>query len=159
MNFVMLRQKDDYNDTAQIQKLKRLAINFNRSSQCWIHGYVVCRETEKEAKEYLNHYVTDKGDDIAVKNMLDIFGVESETLEPSVLENFKFHFKAGHGGYPLVGTPDQIVSTIQNLSSMGIDGILLSWVDYLTEAGQWIEKVIPLMEQAGLRTPFQPRQP
>ena len=86
--------------------------------------------------------------------MLDIFGLQSKTLEPAVLDNFKYHFKAGHGGYPLVGTPEQIVTNIEKLSQMGVDGILLSWVDYLQEAQQWIDEVIPLLEQAGLRQPF-----
>ena len=88
--------------------------------------------------------------------MLDIFGLQSKTLEPAVLDDFKYHFKAGHGGYPLVGTPEQIVSDIEKLSQMGVDGILLSWVDYLQEAQQWIDEVIPLLEQAGLRQPFIP---
>ena len=156
MNFVMLRQKNEGSDTRQINKLKTMATDLGRSSQCWIHGYVVCRDTEKEALDYLRHYVIDKGDDIAVNNMLDIFGVQSGTLEPDVMEAFKFHFKAGHGGYPLIGTPEQIVSSIERLSQMGVDGILLSWVDYLTEAKQWIKSVLPPMEQAGLRYPFKP---
>jgi FMNH2-dependent dimethyl sulfone monooxygenase len=156
MNFVMLNQKDEQSDIVQINNLKTLAQNRGRSSQCWIHGYVVCRDTEKEANDYLHHYVVEKGDDTAVKNMLDIFGLQSKTLEPSVLERFKYHFKAGHGGYPLVGTPEQIVSEMQRLSKMGVNGILLSWVDYLIEAQQWIDQVIPLMEQSGLRKPFDP---
>ena len=157
MNFVMLKQKDRDSDVAQINHLKKLALDANRSSQCWIHGYVVCRETEEEATEYLKHYVVDKGDNIAVTNMLDIFGIESQTLDDSVLNEFKFHFKAGHGGYPLVGTPDQIVSKIQDLSLMGVDGILLSWVDYIEEAQYWIKNVLPRLEQAGLRDSFTPR--
>ena len=156
MNFVMLNQKDEQSDIVQINNLKTLAQNRGRSSQCWIHGYVVCRDTEKEANDYLHHYVVEKGDDTAVKNMLDIFGLQSKTLEPSVLERFKYHFKAGHGGYPLVGTPEQIVREMQRLSKMGVNGILLSWVDYLVEAKQWIDQVIPLMEQSGLRKPFNP---
>ena len=58
--------------------------------------------------------------------MLDIFGVQSGTLGPEVMEAFKFHFKAGHGGYPLVGTPEQIVDAIERLSKMGVDGMLMS---------------------------------
>jgi hypothetical protein len=34
---------------------------------------------------------------------------------------------------------------------MGVDGLLISWLDYLGECEQWIEQVIPLMEQAGQR--------
>jgi alkanesulfonate monooxygenase SsuD/methylene tetrahydromethanopterin reductase-like flavin-dependent oxidoreductase (luciferase family) len=158
MNFVMLRQQDEDSDSAQIRQLKTLAADIGRSSQCWIHGYVVCRETEKEAQEYLHHYVVERGDDEAVTNMLRLFGLESNTLEPAVMDAFRFHFKAGFGGYPLVGAPDRIVERIERLSSMGVDGILLSFVDYLTETRQWIDDVLPLMEQAGLRKRFRPEQ-
>ena len=154
MNFVMLRQKDDESDAEQIEQLKTLAADRGRASQCWIHVYVVCRETENEAKDYLNYYVVEKGDDAAVSNMLQIFGMQSETLTPEVMEAFKFHFKAGHGGYPLVGTPAQIVDGIEHLARLGVDGILISWVDYLGECRQWIDEVLPLMEQAGLRKSF-----
>ena len=154
MNFAMLRQKDPDSDRAQIAHLKQMAADLGRTSQCWIHVYVVCRETEREARDYLNHYVVEKGDDVAVGNMLDIFGVQSETLSPDVLDAFRFHFKAGHGGYPLVGTPEQIVEGIERLSAMGVDGLLMSWVDYLGECRQWIDQVLPLMEQAGQREAF-----
>ena len=154
MNFVMLRQKDDESDAGQIEQLKSLAADRGRASQCWIHVYVVCRETEQEAKDYLNYYVIEKGDDIAVSNMLQIFGMQSETLTPEVMAAFKFHFKAGHGGYPLVGTPAQIVDGIEHLARLGVDGILISWVDYLGECRQWIDEILPLMEQAGLRKSF-----
>ena len=159
MNFAMLRQKDEDNDRAQIAHLKRMASDLGRTSQCWIHVYVVCRETEKEARDYLHHYVVEKGDDVAVGNMLDIFGVQSDTLTPEIIDIFKFHFKAGHGGYPLVGTPEQIVDGIERLSAMGVDGLLMSWVDYLSECRQWINEVLPLMEQAGQRETFMKTAP
>ena len=86
--------------------------------------------------------------------MLSIFGMESQTLEPSVMDAFRFHFKAGHGGYPLVGTPESVVDDLVRLSGMGVDGVLLSWLDYLGEGRQWIDDVLPLMESAGLRAPY-----
>ena len=159
MNFVMLRQKSVDADRAQIARLKAMAVEQGRRSQCWIHGYVVCRDTEREARAALDRYVVEHGDDVAVANMLRIFGMESETLEPAVLDAFRFHFKAGHGGYPLVGTPAQIVERIETLSAMGVDGLLLSWVDYLGECRQWIDRVLPLMERAGQRRPFVPPAP
>ncbi|MGK0170657.1 MAG: FMNH2-dependent dimethyl sulfone monooxygenase [Gammaproteobacteria bacterium] len=153
MNFVMLRQQSEVADTTQISHLKQLALNDGRSSQCWIHAYVVCRDTQAEAQAVLERYVTENGDWDTAARMVSMFGIESNTLSPDVLEDFKFHFIAGHGGYPLVGTPEQIVEKMLRLSEMGIDGLLLSWLDYLGECAQWIEKVLPLMEDAGLRRP------
>ena len=131
-----------------------MAADLGRSSQCWIHVYVVCRDTEKEARDYLHHNVIEQGDEAAVDNMIRIFGAQSATLSDDVLEAFKFHFKAGFGGYPLVGTPEQIVDGIARLTKLGVDGMLISWVDYLVECRQWIDRVMPLLEQAGFRQPL-----
>ena len=154
MNFVILREHGVDGGKAQIDALKRMAREAGREVRSWVHGYVVCRETQKEADDYLDHYVRQMGDFEAVDNLLDIFGVHSETLEPEALDAFRFHFIAGHGGTPLVGTPERIVDEIDKLLGIGIDGILLSWVDYKTELRQWIDEVLPLMEQAGQRKPF-----
>ena len=151
MNFVMLRQKTEDSDASQIKRLKTMAAENGRRSQCWIHAYVVCRESEAEAHRYLNQYVKERGDWETAARMVSMFGLESGTLDTEVLEEFKFHFIAGHGGYPMVGTPEQIVAQMERLSTMGVDGLLLSWVDYLGECRQWIDEVMPLMESAGLR--------
>lgn len=153
MNFVILKERDIEGGKAQIAHLKNMAKDAGRDVKSWIHVYVVCRETEQEAKDYLNYYVNEKGDYEAVNNLLEIFGMQSETLPNEVLDEFRFHFIAGHGGYPLVGTPEQIVDEIGKLIEIGVDGMLISWVDYKTECEQWIKEILPLMEQAGQRAP------
>jgi len=153
MNFVILKEREMAAGKAQINSLKTMARNAGRNIQSWIHVYVVCRDTEKEAQDYLDYYVREKGDYEAVNNLLEIFEMNSETLPAEVLEQFRFHFIAGHGGYPLVGTPEQIVDEMNKLIQIGVDGVLISWVDYKTEAKQWIDEVLPLMEQAGQRAP------
>jgi len=60
----------------------------------------------------------------------------------------------GWGGYLLVGTPEQIVDRLIHLSTMGLDGVVLSWVNYEVELAYWISAVLPVMEQAGLRRPY-----
>ena len=153
MNFVILKEREMAAGKAQINSLKTMARNAGRNIQSWIHVYVVCRDTEKEAQDYLDYYVREKGDYEAVNNLLEIFEMNSETLPAEVLEQFRFHFIAGHGGYPLVGTPEKIVDEMNKLIQIGVDGVLISWVDYKTEAKQWIDEVLPLMEQAGQRAP------
>ena len=151
MNFAVLKSHDLETGKNQVDKLKKRASEVGRKIQVWIHVYVVCRETEKEARNYLNHYVVEKGDYVAVNNLMEIFGVQAESLPQEALEQFRFHFIAGHGGYPLVGTPEQIVEGLEVLMKMGVDGCLISWVNYKDELSQWIDDVLPLMEQAGQR--------
>ncbi|SPP31973.1 hypothetical protein ARAF_1642 [Arsenophonus endosymbiont of Aleurodicus floccissimus] len=42
-------------------------------------------------------------------------------------------FSAGHGGYPLVGSPDDISNNIVALYNAGLSGAALSFVNYLDE--------------------------
>jgi alkanesulfonate monooxygenase SsuD/methylene tetrahydromethanopterin reductase-like flavin-dependent oxidoreductase (luciferase family) len=153
MNFVILTRHDFEGGKAQVESLKAMARAAGRKVEVWIHVYVVCRETQKEADDYLNYYVREKGDLTAVDNLLRIFGMQSATLDPQKLADFRFHFMAGHGGYPLVGTPERIVGELETLTKMGVDGCLISWVNYKDECQQWIDKVMPLMVQAGQRRP------
>jgi dimethylsulfone monooxygenase len=60
----------------------------------------------------------------------------------------------GWGGYLIVGTPEQTVDAMNRLAGMGLDGVVLSWVNYHDELRQWNRDVMPLMEQAGLRNPY-----
>ena len=89
--------------------------------------------------------------------MTKVLGLQSMVLPAEVIDQFRFHLKAGWGGYPLVGTADHIVDQLGKLSGIGFDGILLSWVDYLGGLEQWNWDVMPRLEQAGLRRPARRR--
>jgi dimethylsulfone monooxygenase len=95
--------------------------------------------------------VIELGDDPAVENILTIQGQQMQRLLPEAREAIKFSIKAGWGGVPLVGTPDRITDELMKFSRIGLDGILLSWVDYLGGLQAWQSTVMPRLEQAGLR--------
>jgi alkanesulfonate monooxygenase SsuD/methylene tetrahydromethanopterin reductase-like flavin-dependent oxidoreductase (luciferase family) len=154
MAFVLLQEHNYEAAKAQVDNLRQLAREYGREIQVWGNGYVVCRPTEKEARDYLQYYVVEKGDWEAVDNLTRLIGISAQIMPREAVEAFKFHFIAGWGGYPLVGTPDQIVGELEMLSSVGLDGCLLNWVNYEVELKQWIDEVMPLLEQAGLRKPF-----
>jgi alkanesulfonate monooxygenase SsuD/methylene tetrahydromethanopterin reductase-like flavin-dependent oxidoreductase (luciferase family) len=155
MAFINARQGARENYQADIANLRRLAREeFGRQLQVWGHGYVVCRPTEREAREYLHYYVREKGDWEAIENLTRGMGLHH--LPPEVLASMQFDFVAGWGGYPLVGTAEHIVDELIELEKVGFDGLLLSWVNFPVELQQWIDQIMPLMEQAGLREPFRP---
>jgi threonine dehydrogenase-like Zn-dependent dehydrogenase len=68
-------------------------------------------------------------------------------LPPAALDAVRFDFVAGWGGYPLVGTAEQIVDELAIMADLGFDGWMLSWVDYEAELRQWIDEIMPLLEQ------------
>jgi len=47
-----------------------------------------------------------------------------------------------------------MVERLMHLTAMGLDGVVLSWVNYEAELAYWISDVLPVMEQAGLRRPY-----
>ena len=55
-------------------------------------------------------------------------------------------------GYPLFGTPEQIVDEILELNQAVFDGIALSWVDFERGVTDVNETITPLTQHAGLRT-------
>jgi dimethylsulfone monooxygenase len=154
MAFIHLDPNDLEKTRAHIETYRRLAREeHGREIQVWGNAYVVQRPTQKEADDYLHRYVIELGDDPAVENILNIQGQQMQRLLPEAREAIKFSIKAGWGGVPLVGTPDRIVEGLQKFAGIGLDGILLSWVDYLEGLDAWQREVMPRLEQAGLRLP------
>ena len=135
-----------------VEDYRGLARNeYGREIQVWSYAYVVQRETEAEARDYLNHYVLEKGDREACTNLLTSVGVPIDKMPGDTLEEAMFHFMAGWRGYPLVGTREQIVDGLCSLSKAGLDGVLLVWAEYEKGLRQFRDETYSLLEQAGLR--------
>ena len=45
----------------------------------------------------------------------------------------KMHFIAGWGGFPLIGSKEQIVEGLAKLSGLGLDGVVVSWPRYIED--------------------------
>jgi FMNH2-dependent dimethyl sulfone monooxygenase len=58
---------------------------------------------------------------------------------------------SGWGGFPLVGTKEQIVDGLAMLSKIGLDGVLLSWPRYIEGMHEFRDVTFQLVKQAGLR--------
>ena len=78
-------------------------------------------------------------------------GLNCQISNADALKAMKEHFIAGWGGYPLIGTPEQIVDVFRSWSEIGLDGTLLSWAQYEAGMRAFQKDVLPLMKQAGLR--------
>jgi alkanesulfonate monooxygenase SsuD/methylene tetrahydromethanopterin reductase-like flavin-dependent oxidoreductase (luciferase family) len=136
-----------------VKDSKRLAREeYGRDLGILNHGYVVCRDTEKEAQDYLRYYVDEKGDWEAVDGLIAaITGSGERSMPPERIVHMRRELIAGWGGYALVGTPEMIVDELLKLHRVGLSGIALHWVDYEAGVATFNEKVLPLMVQAGLR--------
>jgi dimethylsulfone monooxygenase len=95
--------------------------------------------------------VHQKGDWEAVTFALDTLGLNAKTFSPEAIKHLKELFIAGWGGYPLIGTKEQVVDGLKMLSAMGLDGVLLSWPRYEEGMREFKAVTYPLLVQAGLR--------
>ena len=62
-------------------------------------------------------------------------------------------FAMGHGGVPLIGTPEQVADGICALHAIGLGGTTLSFVDYTKEFPYFRDNVLPILEARGIRQP------
>jgi FMNH2-dependent dimethyl sulfone monooxygenase len=149
--FVAVQSHDPTQIKAQVDKYRTLAREYGREIQVWTNAYIVQGETEKAARDFHHYYVHEQGDWVAVETLVTTMGINAQTFPPGVLQHLKEHFIAGWGGFPLVGTKEQVVEGLAMLSNAGLDGVILSWARYLEEMRQFQAETFPLLAQAGLR--------
>ncbi|HGJ5897505.1 LLM class flavin-dependent oxidoreductase [Arsenophonus apicola] len=116
--------------------------------------YVVCRQTRKEAEEYLRYYSQEKADWQAVDKIINLAFNNTHSFPKEQLHSARNRFSAGFGGYPLIGSPDDISKQIVALYNAGLSGAALSFVNYLDEFPYFRDEVLLRLEKQGLRESY-----
>jgi FMNH2-dependent dimethyl sulfone monooxygenase len=124
---------------------------FGRPLKVWISAYMIIGDTEEDARRQFDYCVHEKGDHIAAKNFLDGMGITSQSIPPDILKRIGDDMVAGYGGFPLIGTKEQIVDDLKMLTECGCDGILLTWPAFIDGMQRFQREVLPLLVQEGLR--------
>lgn len=123
--------------------------DYQRQIDVMTYGLIVCRDTEKEAKAAFQQ-VVDEGDWGAAGNVIKIAGSgASQSFDHAV--KMQERFIAGWGGYPIVGTPEQVAEELGKLNEAGMGGMIMGLIDYHEELRYFGDHVMPLLKQAGLR--------
>jgi len=122
---------------------------YGRDISTMTYGLVVARDTEAEAKQAFQS-VIDNGDWEAAGNVMKVAGMESQSFNEQI-KAFQERFIAGWAGYPVVGSPEQVVEELGRLNDAGMDGMIMGFVDYNEEMKYFGERILPLMKEAGLR--------
>jgi len=138
------------NIDAYTKTIRNLAKDkYQREIDVMTYGLVVCRPTEAEAKRDFQN-VVDKGDWGAAGNVINIaLSGASQSFDHA--REMSERFIAGWGGYPLVGTPEQVVQGLKELNDAGMGGMIMGMIDFNEEMKFFGDEVMPLMIQAGLR--------
>jgi len=155
MCFVMLKTDDLATCRKQIDEYKQYALEeFGRKVQVWTYTPVIQRETRKEAEAYLHHFAVEHADNESIDAWTAGLAAQTRILSPKELQEFRVRFAAGAGGSILMGTAGDIADTLEMYSEAGLDGALLTWVDFFDGLGRFTADVLPILEARGLRAPF-----
>ena len=122
-----------------------------RKISVWSNAYIFHGETEKDAKDLFQYVVNEKGDQEAATNLLTITGLDKPYIPKDRLKIMRQHVMAGWGGFPLIGTTEQIIDGLKQISDIGFDGTLLSWPKYIEGMTHFRDEIYPLLKQTDLR--------
>lgn len=149
--YTFMRDPSNFEQSQQtVASYRDLARQKGSNLSVWTSATVICRPTEREAREYEDYVIRQNGDSVAVGNMLTTMGIESAVLG-DMAQAVTDRFLAGWGGVPLVGTPEQIMDGLRFISDAGYDGCLLMFPQWSEGLKNFREEVLPLLEQGGLR--------
>ena len=90
--------------------------------------------------------VVEQMDTVAVRNWADGLGMESGSFNLQTLETFAF----GAGSLPLLGTAVDVADQIAELYARGMDGVLMSYMDYLGDTQRFGAQIVPLLRARGV---------
>lgn len=131
---------------AHNEKIKALAKTYGRQVSTLINPHVICRETEAEVKS-ICRAILDGEDKVAVDNLMRGFDVGDQA-------SWRGHLREQRiigGNLHVFGTPEQVVEQFAALKAAGCDGFQLNFFDFEPDLEFFVQQVVPMMHEAGLR--------
>ncbi len=136
---------------AQIEDMQARSAATGRDVSVYTTCHVVCRPTHDEAEAYYEHYAVKMEDTAGADHYMGNKAKFSGSHDPEAYRLHRKRFVGGAGTYPLVGTPEHIAAELTAISAAGFAGVALSFVNYKDELPYFIDTVLPLLRDAGLR--------
>lgn len=113
--------------------------------------HVVCRPTQTEAEDYYTLYADTMQDTASVDHYMGQKEKFSGSHDADAYRLHRKRFAGGAGTYPLVGTPEHIAAEMVRMHAIGFAGTTVSFVNFRDELPYFIDAVLPLLREAGLR--------
>jgi len=134
-----------------IADMKKRAAAQGRDVGVYTTTHVICRPSQTEAEDYYDHYAVKMADQASVDHYMGQKEKFSGSHEPEAYRLHRKRFAGGAGTYPLVGTPAHIASEMVKMHQAGFAGTTISFVNFKHELPYFIDHVLPLLREAGLR--------
>ena len=140
------------------RELRRVAREeFGRDIVVLADIVLCCMPTDAQAQAYAE-LVGDMGDKVAAHNNMDMLSAYSKGWTDEQYARFERQFMQSYGCANAVGSPETVAQFLIDLHSAGVDGAAFSIMGHWEENLKLItEKVVPLLERAGLRRPHAER--
>ena len=136
-----------------IKDIRERATRTGRDIGVFTTCHVVCRTSQDEAEAYYERYAVTEADKAAVDYHMEQKRKFAGSHDEATFRLHAKRFAGGAGTYPLIGTPERIVTEMLRMHEIGFAGTTVSFVNFLAELPYFIERVLPLMVEAGLRLP------
>ena len=134
-----------------VADIRERSAKLGRDVGAYTVTHAVCRETDAEAEAYYTRYAVEMADHAAVDDHMAGKAAFSRSHDAHAYDRYRQRFAGGAGSYPLVGSPETIAAEMGRIAAAGYEGIALSFVNYTQELPFFCDRVLPLLEQAGLR--------
>ncbi|MCR8896958.1 dimethyl sulfone monooxygenase SfnG [Gordonia sp. GONU] len=143
--------KDFDGVTEQLDDLRAVAQAHNRSVKFGLNGFIIARDTEKEARDTLREIV-EKANRPAVEGFRDAVQQAGNSTgdKKGMWADSKFEDLVQYNdGFKtqLIGTPEQIAERIVAYKRLGVDLILGGFLHFQEEIEYFGEKVLPLLRE------------
>jgi FMNH2-dependent dimethyl sulfone monooxygenase len=136
----------------QIARYKKLARDeFGKTIQVWTNMPVIIRDTDQEAAQRHRYYTEDVPDKIAIDSFIATLARENKVPEDSEQMRYMRRTVVLGTGLPLVGCAERIAETLISLSHAGLDGVVMSYVDFVDGLHRFCRDVLPILADAGVR--------
>jgi FMNH2-dependent dimethyl sulfone monooxygenase len=148
---------------ALLSDIRSYIARYGRKVDIYTMSHVVCRPTRREADEFYHYFAEEMADvdgqayyrrqrgpvvkDAAGKEM------RRPLVNRFMRESGKRYDGAYPGAFPLVGTPDDVVADMVQMSEQGLAGTSVAFLNYLKEIPFFVQEVLPRLERLGLREP------
>ncbi len=141
---------------AEIADVRARAAKHGRDVRFITYAFVLCRETEAQAEKEADEILA-LGDFAAAQELIE--GLTGQTIgtAASIMgqgvtpEQMLAAVVLGVGSAKLIGTPKQVALKLSQLQEAGIDAVGFTFRHVEEEMADFIDKVLPLLEDMGIR--------
>lgn len=131
---------------AEIEQLKDEGRKFNKNVRVLTYVHIICRPTEEEAMAEWERQLVN-ADQEAVNQLMNTIFPFAKSMDQQALQDFRTRVAMAFGGFPLVGTPEQVADGLKTLHDIGFSGGALTFLDYKKEFAYFGDNVLPLLRE------------